>query len=135
MTIMVVKISNHHKRIIAYNRIENRKSMNEKKHLHRPKNGAPRIPIALQTVFLDGNRGIVVNTPPPDKSAMKTFFRWRLWGRSQANNASGTQTKAKTQKVEPKIPVADVNDHVVVSPRRTKKKKVSSHRLYTDASV
>ena len=97
--------------------------MPEKEQDQRRKNGAPRIPLALQTVFLDGNRGIEVNTPPPDKSAMTTFFRWRWWGRSQAND-SGAAKKTKAQKVDSKVPVAE--KHVVVTPRRTKKKKVSN---------
>jgi hypothetical protein len=100
-------------------------NMHEKQQAQRPKNGAPRIPLALQTVFLDGNRGIVVNTPPPDKSAMTTFFRWRWWGRSQANE-SGVIKKGKAQKVDSKLPAVD--EHVMVSPRR-KKKKVSKHRI------
>ena len=100
--------------------------MHEKQQVNRLKNGAPRIPLALQTVFLDGNRGIVVDTPPPDKSAMTTFFRWRWWGRSQANEA-GVGKKSKSPKVNPKVPTPVVDTDVVLSPRK-KKKKVSIHR-------
>lgn len=36
-------------------------------------NEGTRIPLSLQAVFLSGNRGQEVNTPPPDASAMKLF--------------------------------------------------------------
>jgi hypothetical protein len=41
--------------------------------------GNTRIPMSLQAVFLNGNRGHEVNIPPPDTSAMKIFRsgRWR----------------------------------------------------------
>lgn len=95
--------------------------MHDKQQAQRPKHGTPRIPLALQTVLLDGNRGIEVNTPPPDKSAMTTFLRWRWWGRSPANE-SGAAKKTKVQKVDPKIADAHVVVSPMVSPRRKKKK-------------
>jgi hypothetical protein len=95
--------------------------MHDKQQAHRPKNGTPRIPLALQTVLLDGNRGIEVNTPPPDKSAMTTFLRWRWWGRSQANE-SGAAKKTKGKKVDQKKADAQVIVSPMVSPRRKKKK-------------
>lgn len=53
-----------------------------------------RIPLALQTVFLMGNRGAEVNTPPPDATAMKSFrpSRWRLPKRSKSNDSQLTAT-------------------------------------------
>jgi hypothetical protein len=38
-------------------------------------NGGKRVPLLLQVVLLNGNRGKEVNTPPPDASAMKVFSR------------------------------------------------------------
>ncbi len=104
--------------------------MHEKHEVHRPKNGAPRIPLALQNVFLNGNRGIEVNTPPPDKSAMTTFRRsWIWWGRSKSSE-TGALKGAKARKIGPKVVDTHVEDaHVIVSPRR-KKKKVSIAVIY-----
>ncbi len=41
------------------------------------KSTEPRIPIALQNVFLSSNRGDEVLQPPPQNVASRTFFRWR----------------------------------------------------------
>lgn len=41
--------------------------------VHSRSNEGARIPLSLQAVFLSGNRGQEVNTPPPDASAMKLF--------------------------------------------------------------
>ena len=49
-------------------------------------NDSARIPLTLQSIFLKGNRGIVVNAPPPGNVAMKKFHGWR-W--------SGDNSKAK----------------------------------------
>jgi hypothetical protein len=82
--------------------------------------GVPRIPQALQAVFLDGNRGIEVNTPPSDKSAMKTFRR-RTWSLgSSRSKISGVSNKSETKSVKA---------NVSVEPKRPKKKKVSDHLL------
>ena len=40
--------------------------------------GGKRIPLSLQSVFLNGNRGKEVHTPPPDASAMKVFNRTKI---------------------------------------------------------
>ena len=40
-------------------------------------NESARIPLTLQSIFLKGNRGIVVNAPPPGNVAMKKFHIWR----------------------------------------------------------
>ena len=94
--------------------------MPDPQEVHRPKNGAtPRIPIALQTVFLDGNRGIVVNTPTPNTSTTKTFFRKRWWGRSQPATNDGAKGAVVNNK----------------KPKRIKKKKVKSSKYQTNRSI
>jgi hypothetical protein len=90
--------------------------MQVKQRVQSPNHAAPRIPLALQAVFLDGNRGIVVDAPPADKSAMKTFFRWRWWGRS-ASNFQGVSNKTEIQKIDKEVPIEQ---------KRPRKKKVSA---------
>ena len=52
------------------NKIMNRKAL-------LVNNESARIPLTLQSIFLKGNRGIVVNAPPPGNVAMKKFHKWR----------------------------------------------------------
>jgi hypothetical protein len=67
----------------------------EQDHHHKNRNnGTMRIPLTLQAVFLNGNRGLDVNTPPPDKAAMKTFRRWRWPLRSSSHMSHDTTTTA-----------------------------------------
>jgi hypothetical protein len=97
------------------NELQGSRNMQVKQRIQGPNHGSPRIPLALQAVFLDGNRGMVVDAPPADKSAMKTFFRWRWWGRS-VSNYTGNVKKKETQPIEIKAPI---------EPKRPRKKKVS----------
>jgi hypothetical protein len=96
------------------------KTMQPKQSFDSCNHGVPRIPQALQAVFLDGNRGIEVNTPPSDKSAMKTFRRWTWWSGSSRSKISGVSKESETK---------PVNANVSVEPKRPKKKKVSDHLL------
>lgn len=50
-----------------------------------------RIPLALQSIFLNGNRGVVVNTPPPGNVAMKKFHRWKWRTDSKSNSSIVTE--------------------------------------------
>jgi hypothetical protein len=54
--------------------------------------GKARIPLALQTIFLRGNRGMAVDTPPPKSAAMKTFRRWNRRSESPLGSTSATET-------------------------------------------
>jgi hypothetical protein len=87
-----------------------------------PSQGATsRIPLALQAVFLNGNRGIVVNTPPPEKAASKVFRGWwrrRPLDRTVSANSSGTEkTNSLTESTDGGKPVEQI-----ISPRLKKKK-------------
>jgi hypothetical protein len=105
--------------------------MHEKHEVHHhPKNAPPRIPLALQNVFLNGNRGIEVNTPPPDKSAMTTFRRsWMWWGRSKSSETSAVKG-AKARKISPKVVDTQLEDAQVITSPRRKKKKVRTSVVY-----
>jgi hypothetical protein len=82
-----------------------------------PSQFAARIPLALQSVFLNGNRGVVVNTPPPEKAASKTFRGW--WRRRGTLTDSGTTPKSMDKGVVKKMST---------TPSKPKKKKVRNIR-------
>jgi hypothetical protein len=87
-----------------------------------------RIPLALQSIFLNGNRGKVVDVPPPGKAAMKVFKRW-IW-RDAASKANSKKSFANTANASFS---EDTDDDVsydglrMNSPtgKRSRKKKVS----------
>ena len=72
-----------------------------------------RIPLTLQAVFLNGNRGKEVHTPPPDASAMKVFnrvnprgTRWRpfrSWSSNAAPSRNSIATMAETASEEMEV--------------------------------
>jgi hypothetical protein len=74
--------------------------------------GKTRIPLALQSIFLRGNRGMVVDTPPPKSAAMKTFRRWNRRSESPLGSTNATETTDNgdgdngTFKPESKVKVA-----------------------------
>jgi hypothetical protein len=86
-----------------------------------PSQNATRIPLALQAVFLNGNRGIVVNTPPPEKAASKTFRTW--WGRRKLLPGSGSTEKSTIKSVDVEFPLPKRS-----TTAKPKKKKVSTFR-------
>lgn len=51
----------------------------------------PRIPLALQSIFLNGGRGVVINIPPPGHVAMKKFRKWR-WHTDDAKSTRSIVT-------------------------------------------
>jgi hypothetical protein len=84
-----------------------------------PNSNSTRIPLALQSVFLNGNRGIVVNTPPPEKVASTTFRGW--WGRRPLWTDFGTAKKSPHQLVG-----AEFSVETKAATKPKKKKKVST---------
>jgi hypothetical protein len=75
-----------------------------------------RIPLTLQSIFLNGSRGVVVNTPPPGNVAMKKFRRWR-WHTNDVKLSSAAVTevgKTSGPECEPKE-------------KKVKKKRVSEN--------
>ena len=82
-----------------------------------------RIPLALQAVFLNGNRGIVVNTPPPEKAASKVF---RGWWRRRPLDRTVSATSSSTEKTASDSTDGGKPVEQIISPR-LKKKKVCSH--------
>jgi hypothetical protein len=87
-----------------------------------PSQNAPRIPLALQAVFLSGNRGIVVNNPPPEKAASTTFRGW--WRRRNMSIDSGTTKKSTTKSDGAKFPAEKKS----ATTSKPKKSKVSARR-------
>ena len=79
-------------------------------------NDTARIPLALQSIFLNGSRGAVINTPPPGKIAMKRFYRWNRRngdGSSRRSIVTDVAMGAGTNNCEP-------ND------KKVRKKRVST---------
>lgn len=82
--------------------------------------GGSRVPSTLQTVFLMGNRGITVNTPPPQRVAHKTFFRGWQSGRSSASqhlrdNKNDTVVKKEQTEV---AALTEKASEIMLSPRK-----------------
>jgi hypothetical protein len=101
----------------------------EQQHHDCNVNIGKRIPLLLQVVFLNGNRGNEVNAPPPDASAMKIFSRVTTTGnrrpfRSYAtppirkSAATVTPSSLKTEAVKKSVPV-----------HKIERNKVSAHRF------
>jgi hypothetical protein len=81
-----------------------------------------RIPLALQAVFLNGNRGIVVNTPPPEKAASKVF---RGWWRGRPPDRTVSAISSGTEKTHSLTEASDGGGKPVeqiITPRLKKKK-------------
>ena len=87
-----------------------------KQNVQGAHNKAPRIPLSLQVVFLNGNRGVVVNAPPPEKVASNVFRRW--WHRRSNSNCSEKTVQSFDESIKDNVPVEEVNKNV------SKKKKV-----------
>ena len=78
----------------------------------RVKNVPARIPLALQSIFLKGSMGIVVNVPPPGNIAMKKFPIWR-WRSDDSKPNSSVVAELST------------NDDLISEARdKTRKKRV-----------
>jgi hypothetical protein len=58
----------------------------------------PRIPLALQSVFLRGNRGLDINVPPPDYR--KCWWRLFLPNDAKATKVTSGQHEQNEQRME-----------------------------------
>jgi ankyrin repeat protein len=88
----------------------------------------PRIPMALQQVFLASNRGKEVNKPPPGGVAVKVFKRTWFWQKKSSITRSGSSSHSKKDKdKKSRNPLSrkkkDPSKH---SDKKKKKKKDSS---------
>jgi hypothetical protein len=96
-------------------------------------NGGKRIPLSLQVVFLNGNRGKEINTPPPDASAMKVFnrpnirgSRWRPFRSWSSSTMSSRRDSGATVAA---VSVETEAEKKPVPVRKIKRTKVSAHRF------
>jgi hypothetical protein len=65
---------------------------------HQTESG-PRIPVALQDVFVASNRGEDVAVAPPNKMAAKIFGRFGLTRRSSSSSARGRPISTRSSAV------------------------------------
>jgi hypothetical protein len=80
-----------------------------------------RIPLALQSVFLMGNRGVEMNCPPPDASAMKTFNTTLRWGRRMVQRSKSNDSQLTASTVDSNVS-NDVPKEAKVRVKKTKSK-------------
>ena len=94
-------------------------------------NEGKRIPLSLQAVFLNGNRGKEIHTPPPDASAMKEFSRsnargsgrWRPFRTWSSRTAADARRKSA---VEVAAPVQVEMTEKLAPVRKVRRTKVSN---------
>lgn len=67
------------------------------------KDTTTRIPLPLQSIFLNANRGLVVDTPPPRNLAMKIFTRWKWRADIKLNESFGAKPTVQTDEDNPMI--------------------------------
>jgi hypothetical protein len=85
-----------------------------------PSRNTTRIPLSLQAVFLNGSRGVVVNAPPPEKAASKTFRGW--WRRRSVSTASGITQQSIDESADAES-LGETKGASNSEPKKKKKKK------------
>jgi hypothetical protein len=85
-----------------------------------PSRNTTRIPLSLQAVFLNGNRGVVVNAPPPEKAASKTFRGF--WRRRLVSSDSGITQQSTDESVDAES-LGEKKGTATAEPKKKKKKK------------